>query len=202
MKIVLLVVLIASILPPSFVAAKEQTPKEAHNAISIDVLFPILLPASLLWEGGETDVIIPVSMQYQRVISDHFVVLVNAALDYGWNRYTTPQDGWFLDVNPLVEIDWHPFHKGLKGFYAGLSGVFNYTISYSDAAETKGTSHSYNTGLGLNVGWLFLLPANIIIDLALGQGIGYLVSVDMNGVTTSGYSEAPARIGVFLGFRF
>ncbi len=199
-KNVFLVGLFAVVLLPTLAAAEDQTTKEAQNAISIDVLLPILLPVSLLWEGGETDVIIPINILYQRVISDHFMALIKAGLNYSWYRYTTPQNGW-MEVYPAVEVDWHPFHKGLKGFYVGLSGIFDYGVDCSDAAA-KGTSYSYAFGWGLSLGWLFLLPAHINIDLVVGQGAGYLVSVDASGVTTSGFSEVPARTGVFLGYRF
>lgn len=200
---VFLVVLFIVVLSSPFVAAEEQELKEAQNAISIDLLWPIISCVPLVLSGGQM-VMIPVGIEYQRVISDHFVLYAKGGFMY------TIDDGWDLIVYPIVGVDWHPFHKGLKGFHVGLSGDFfyEYTVIASDTTWTAhGTRYSYSTCLGLTLGWQFLLPAHIIMDLALQVvTFGYDVSTDVYGVETSGFSlgdpmDAPGSM-LSLGFRF
>jgi hypothetical protein len=209
-KNVVLAILFVLALTPTFAAAEDQTPKEAKNAISIESIS--LIGEVVRFLAGMPTLRMGTIMQYQRVVSNHFVLLATAGLVYVWPNPNAPQDseailyygtdGWLLFAASQVEVDWHPFHKGLKGFYLGLSGIFNYTAEYRDALEAKGTSHTYTAGPGMNVGWQFLLPACIIMDLSLGIGYGYRVSIDVNGVTTSGFSFVEPRGGVFFGIRF
>ena len=73
-KNVFLVVLCVVLMSPAFAAAEVQTPKEAQNAISIDLLMPVLELVDFL--GGWPMMAVPVSIQYQRVISDHLVLSI------------------------------------------------------------------------------------------------------------------------------
>jgi hypothetical protein len=192
-------------LSPPFLAAEDQAPNEVQNAISIDVFTPFVVGLSYLVQAivknpdiTLPDVDIPVCFQYQRVLSDHFVLLALAGL----TCYSSPA-GWGINAYPQVGIDWHPFHKGLKGFHVGLSGDFVYNGYWA----TEGSSNYYRTGLELTAGWQFLLPSNLIIDLALGIiSINYSSAVDINGVTQSGFwlgdPMESARSGIYFGFRF
>ena len=203
-------VLFAIVLWPTLAAAQDQSQKSAKNAISIDVLQPIWSPVDLLIE--RMLIRIPLNVQYQRVLSDHFVLLIKAGLDYSWVPANAPQDspgilyygidGWGLSVNSAVGVDLHPFHKGLNGLHVGLSGIFSYGTGYRDGVLTKGTAYEYTAGLGLAVGWQFLLPANIIIDLTLGVGYVYLGRADVFGATGSMSTFIVRPPGIFLGFRF
>jgi hypothetical protein len=197
-------------LSPTFVAAEDQTPKEPQNAISIGLIGPIDDVVELC--VGSPIRKVNINMEYQRVISDHFVLFSTAGMLYWWPSPNASQDseailwygnhGWFLMIGTGVEFDWHPFHKGLKGFYLGLPGIFNYKATYRDTATTKGMIYDNEIGLGLIVGWQFLLPASIIINLAVGYGYGYIADVDVNGVTSSHFSFVEPRGGISLGFRF
>ncbi|MGA2976500.1 MAG: hypothetical protein ABSF77_14425 [Spirochaetia bacterium] len=195
---VFLVVLFMIVLSSPFVAAEVQGPGEPRNAISVDLLGPIVACAFLIAGQG---VVIPVGIEYQRVISDHFTLFFMGGLIY------RIFDGWALDAYPIVEVDWHPFHKGLKGFHVGLLGSFLYEQVYSSAAETQGTTYWYHPAMELAVGWQFLLPASIILDLTLGLlSVGYDFNVDVNGVMTSGLMLGDPmesnRTSLSLGFRF
>ncbi len=192
-------VLLFVLLSPTLVAAQGQTSTDARNAISIDVLLPIGVPISLL--VGERSVLVPVQVQYQRVVADHLVLLVTAGLNYGWTLPPRTRER-SLDIYSVVEVGWHPFHRGLKGFHVGLSGFFSYGAIFTDAVATKATAYGYRLRLGPTLGWQFLLPANITIDTAFGLGFGPAVDVDSDGVRTSGFLWDPTRAGVFLGFRF
>ena len=202
-KNVFLVVLFAFVISPTFVAAEDQRPQEARNAIAIDVLLPILVPVGIL--SGNPTMDIPVNIEFQRVIADHLVLLVRLGLGCAWPLPNAPQasSALSLEVDPLVEVDWHPFHEGLKGLNLGLSGIFvyDYYAAPRDAVATKGTSR-YRMASGPILGWQFLLPANTIVDLSSGLGFGYNANVDVNGVTTPSSSWELTRGGIFLGFRF
>jgi hypothetical protein len=210
-KCVVLAVIFAMALSPTFLAAEDQTSNEVQNAISMDLAMPILSLVNLL--GGWPILGIPANIHYQRVISDHLALLIQAGLKYSWLLpYASTAavvhygGNWrALEVYPEVEVDWRPFHKGLDGFYLGLSGIMDYVATYSDAAATNGTTHAFAVGMGFNVGWQFLLP-NILMDLGLGVGYGYWVNIDVNGAMTSSFefiprdSRLPPRF--HFGFRF
>jgi len=162
-------------------------------------------------------VAVPVDATYQRVLAEHFVLSVLIGLRYEWVRDDAPQDsdtvlnwgvnGWALSVLPLVDLGWHPFHHGLKGLHLGLAGSLGYQATYKDSLAAKGFENDYYTHLGLTVGWQFLLPANIVIDITLGVvGIGYSVWVDTNKVATSHFGFCgPLNIppaDIYIGFRF
>lgn len=194
-----LIVFICLALVPTFVAAEDKEPGEAQNAISVDLLWPIFSCVHVL--GGGAEKMIPVGIMYQRVISDHFVLFVMGGFWY------TIDTGWDLWVYSTVEVDWHPFHKGFNGFYVGLSGDFWYDYNENSSSRVTGFGYLYRTDLGLALGWQFLLPAHIIIDLALGIfSYGYEADVDVYGVETSGfaigYPILTPRTTLSLGFRF
>lgn len=193
-------VLLFAVLSSTAAAAQGQTSTDARNAISVEMILPIGVPIGLL--VGERSVLIPVQIQYQRVVADHLVLLVKAGLFYGWTLPPREPERT-LDLLPVVELDWHPFHTGLQGPYLGLSGTGGYGVGFSDAgAAIVTTGHYYDFIVGPTLGWQFLLPANITIDTAFGLGYGPGVSVDANGVRTSHSVLDLTRGGVYLGFRF
>jgi hypothetical protein len=171
---------------------KSSGAQGQQNAISIDVFLPIMSPVSLL--SGEEMAFLPLNVKYQRVIVDHLVLMLKGGLNYNWDNSER-----ILDIYPMVELDWHPFQSGLKGFYTGFSGFFNYS-SYHNSTEDA--DHNYRAALGGTLGWQFVLQSRIIIDLTLGLGYGYNVEVDVNGNKTSDWSLDETIGGVFVGFCF
>jgi hypothetical protein len=186
------------------VAAQGQTPKEARNALSVEVAIPIAVPIGLLvYRGSEGMMaVIPIQVQFQRVVADHLVLLVKAGLNYSWG---VPRrgPGGDLDIYPEVELDWHPFHRGLGGPYVGLAGFSDYSVTLGDpAAAAAVPPHSYHFRLGATIGCQFLLPAGITTDLAFGLGYGPSLKIDSSGTKTWGAEFDVTRVGLYVGMRF
>jgi hypothetical protein len=194
-----LVVLFISSLSPCLIAAEDQGLQQPQNAVCIDIFSPfttvlnqILVPGSLIY--------IPVAIQYERVLSDHWVLFSMLSLNFG---LTEPVSAF---VHPAIEVDWHPFHMRLDGFYAGLSLALTYESLFGDAAQAFGRSTLYGVYLSPTVGWQFLLPAHIVINLGVGLlEIGYRFKANIDGTTTTGFvlnfpDSYPLSIAV--GYRF
>jgi hypothetical protein len=171
------------------VSSDPSETKEPQNAISIDVLLPVMSPVSKLC--GEKSSFIPINIKYQRVLADHLVLMLKGGFNYDWG-----DDSKSIDIYPMAELDWHPFQKGLKGFYAGLSSFYGYE-DYINSHEG-----SSRIALGGTLGWQFVLRSNFIIDLTFGLGYGYNVDVDVNGKKSEGFSADETIAGIFLGWGF
>jgi hypothetical protein len=182
---------------PAAAAADGPGSGEARNAIAIVVFTPIMAVVNyfVLPEG----IYMPVNIQCQRVLADHWVFFVMAPF------FLYPADpGSFLIV-PAMEIDWHQFHKGLRGFYAGLSANYFYGSAKGSTAAGLGYRQYNDAYLELAAGWQFLLPANLVINLGAGPlNAGYKVKIDDEGVATSGFSFGflSSRLSIAIGFQF
>jgi len=205
---VFFVVIICLFVSPTAAVADGRP---AQNAITTDLIVPAMAIASAVM--GSPMLTVPVGVQYQRVLSEHSVLSFNAGFMYQCPSPDTPPDspvitdyygvdGWELTAYPLMEMDWHPFHKGLDGFYTGAFGGLLFKALHVDTAAVKGTGYEYDPCLGLVAGWQFLLPANIVINLALGYGGQYFITVDQNGTMTSGPLLGTGRMVASVGFRF
>ena len=172
--------------------------QEPHNAISIDLFLPVMSPVSRL--AGEDMAFVPLNVKYQRVLTEHGVLMVKMGITYSWDS-----DGeTILDVNPMIALDWHPFNTGLKGFYLGPSLFFNYSsYSHSGATADSDLDHSYWASVGGNIGYEFVLRSRMLIDLIFGLGYGYSKEVDVKGRTrASGFVVDETVGGVFVGYSF
>lgn len=187
------------VLSPALSSAQGEASTDEKNALSLEVVLPLAVPIGIL--GPDRDLLIPVVLQYQRVIADHLVLVAMIGLYYDQKLPPQPRDST-LSIFPVVELDWHPFHEGLRGFHLGLSGVFACETSFSDAKPTEVTSRYYRLGLGPTVGWQFMLPAHIIIDLVFGLGYGPSWNVDAAGTSTFDWALDPTRAGIYLGLMF
>ena len=107
----------------------------------------------------------PVYLSYERVLSDHLVLAI--APSFTWADHGTYSS---LLAILWVELDWHPFQNGLSGLFIGPA----FAVSYSSDQDFRATGE----GLGLSLGYQFLLPWNIDVDIALGLAYGPLQSND------------------------
>lgn len=189
----LLAVLCALAVGPGAVQAQEP-----RNALSIDLLLPVLSPVSHL--SGEDTAFVPLNVKYQRVLTEHGVLMVKLGLTYSWDS-----DGERIwEINPMLAFDWHPFDTGLKGFYLGPSLFFNYnSYSHSGATVDSDLDHSHWAAVGGNIGYGFVLRSGMVVDLIFGLGYGYSKEVDVTGRTSaSGFQVDETVGGVFVGTSF
>jgi len=171
--------------------------QEPDNAISVDLFLPAMSPLSRL--SDEEMVFIPLNVKYQRVLTEHRVLMLKMGLTYSWNS-----DGEsILDIYPMLALEWHPFDTGLKGFYFGPSLFFSYSVySHSGTTTAGDLDYSYWAVVGGNLGYEFVLRSNMVIDLIFGLGYGYSQEVDMKGMATSGFQVDETIGGVFVGYSF
>lgn len=172
--------------------------QEPRNAISIDLFLPVMSPVSRL--SGEDMAFVPLNVKYQRVLTEHAVLMMKMGLTYSWDS-----DGEsILDVNPMLALEWHPFNTGLKGFYLGPSLFFTYSsYSHSGTTAESDLDHSSWAAVGGNIGYEFVLRSGMVIDLIFGLGYGYSKEVDVKGRTSaSGFQVDETVGGVFVGYHF
>jgi hypothetical protein len=196
-KNVLSILIILMLLWPSSLNAADTASQAAQNAISVDLFLPIYSPVE--FAGG--NYLIPLSLLYQRVITRRVVFFSRAGL-----IYTFRDVDWGALATFATGVDWHPFHEGLNGFHLGFSGYYTYdtgyTESYRTVSATAGMWYLHHAALGSTIGWQFLLPANLTIDLNAGIGYGYTGGVFRDGEFGSGWTWVLMPGGIFFGLRF
>jgi hypothetical protein len=190
--------------------AQDQQAAQRPNAISLDFVVPALAVIQAI-EAGQSRILarLPIVIDYQRVLGDRFVLGV--IVDVNDTLTSSPQTVYEGDFGQLqFELDWHPFEAGMKGLYVGgnlyaqSSASLTYTLSPSDAAWSR----FLELGLGATVGYEFLLPLNLLVNVAAGLGAGYsflesTYSVSTSSsTTTSGLSVHLTRLELSLGYRF
>ena len=194
---VLAVVCAQFVLCPVPGVADDQAPKEAQNAISAN------LSGSLI--AGITDstsglVSIPLFFDYQKVLTDHYSLSIIPCFEFLvhstiHNSITNSSLDSF-DFQPWVELDWHPFDKGLSGFFVGLAGVGSLELEWSGNQDT-----TIFLGVAPVVGYQFPLPWNISLDFALGVAFGGNIVVGSSENISLGFA-VHSRIEIGLGYRF
>lgn len=166
-------------LSPALGIAQAQAPKEAQRAILVNVAEEVSIP---IMNAGSGTIAIPVEIEYQQVLTDHFVLsAIPGLVLYGYSG------GLVLQFQPWVEVDWHPFDLALKGFYVGLAaaGVVSWDFRPSGANQ-------YFVGVAPAIGYQFLLTSHIDLDLGFGWAFPvYSVGIGMF-----------ARGEIGLGYRF
>jgi hypothetical protein len=200
-----------ALLLPARVSSENLGQRDLRNDVSIDLLDPAGTLARTLIIGSD-EIRIPVALQYQRVLSEHFSLLLKAAfVDQFPSASAGPgsvalsfygADGWFFGVFPCVEIDWHPFSKGLRGFYIGLSGIFSAEITHKDTVAEQSTRTAYEMGLGLGPGWQFIFGGNWSLEIAASLAYGCVLDAYRDSTAFAGLSLIDSRGGVYLGFLF
>lgn len=171
--------------------------QERQQSLTVDLFLPAMSPVSRM--AGEDMTFLPLNVMYQRMLTDHQVMMLKMGL-----TYTRGSDGErILDIYPMLALHWHPYSDGLAGFYVGPALFYNYsTYSYSGSATGDDLDHSYWAAVGGNLGYGFELRSNKVIDLIFGLGYGYSKEVDVNGKVTSDHRVDETIGGVFFGYSF
>jgi hypothetical protein len=108
--------------------------QEPRHALSVDLFLPAMSPVSRL--SGEDTTFVPINVKYPHMLTDHQALTLKMGFTYSWGS-----DGDnILDACPMLALDWHPFHTGLKGFYLGPSLFFNYRATRTPALPPQPTS--------------------------------------------------------------
>jgi hypothetical protein len=175
---VLLTIFALFVLLPCLSAAGDTSPKEARNAISTDILEPVL---QLVFNASIYDSsITPFEISYQRVLLDNIVL--SGVIRIGYR----PSIGNF-DMSPWVELDWHPFDNGLRGFFFGPALSTDFSLN---------TGNSFYGGLGAALGYQIFLPWNIM--LAGVSGLTYGPEFFRDSIVF----RPSVRLVIALGYRF
>jgi hypothetical protein len=179
-------------------AAQDRASDEAQNVISVNVLGA---PITAIADSTSGLVAIPLSVDYQRVLTDHYTLSIIPRFEFlvasaipNSIAYSTLDS---FDLHPWVEMDWHPFDKGLNGFFVGLAAVGALDLKWSGNQDT-----TVFLGVAPVVGYMLVLPWNINLDFALGAAFGGNIVVDSSKNTSLGLAVDHSRIEVGLGYRF
>jgi hypothetical protein len=174
-----ILILAVLLLVPTIGTASDQETREAENEVSIDFGMPIFLNVVASASGGYA---IPLFLNYQRVLTRHLTLSVSPSFAFLQLIYRQA-----MQLTLWLELDWHPFQDGLRGFFLGPAVAILYA---SDNLSSPDTTVS----AGATAGYQFLLPANIDIDVGLGLAYGFLQT----------YTTQPIvlRAVLALGYRF
>jgi hypothetical protein len=180
------------------VAAQDRASGEAQNAISVNVL-----GASITAIADSTSglVAVPLSVDYQRVLLDHYTLSIIPRIEFlvasgipNSISYSTLDS---FDLQPWVEVDWHPFDTGLSGFFVGGAAVGSLDVKWSGNQDT-----TIFLGVAPVVGYVLVLPGNINLDFALGVAFGGNIVIDSAENTSFGLAVDHSRIEIGLGYQF
>jgi hypothetical protein len=165
------------ILSPVLGVAQHEAATEPKNAISLNL-------GRMAWEFFyQKTHVVPLSFDYQRVLTDHFVLVVGSTLDM------FPENGIFFDQ--VVGFDWHPFDLGLNGLFIG---------AFIDVASSTRHGDEWSAaGASAAVGYELTDSDFLQIEICIGGGgIGIDSAVDGLGLVR----QFPSRFDLSLGFRF
>lgn len=182
-RIKLLIVLSILTLSSLPLSAQDLVPSEERNAVSMDLLMPFLhlvVPTSTFNTSFSSSIAIPIEIKYQRVLFDHFVLSFLPIFAYTENIGV-------LELNPWLELNWHPFDRGLGGFFIGPAVSADFDLN---------TNNAFYMGIGAGIGYQLLLPFNLDLDAALGLTYG------PSFYTSSTYYLTALRLEIALGYRF
>jgi hypothetical protein len=157
-----------------------------RNEISVDLALPVVI--NLVQPTGY---VIPIVLEYQRVLHDHLVLSIVPGVGYSGQA-----DGWILLMGLWAGLNWHPFQAGLQGFYVG-PGVVVFTI-IDNTRRRDPVCRFLGVFLGLTIGYQFVLTPHMNVDVALGLS---------GGPSYDPYSHRTGLLGlpraaVAIGYRF
>ena len=177
----------------SFAPVNLNADGERHS-VSIDVFLPLMSAMSQAF--GEM-AWLPVNIKYQYLIMDHLAMMGKAGINYSWAKGEK-----ILEVYPMLALEYHPFDTGLRGFYLGPSLLVNYCSYRNDYSVVNNPDHTYRIAPGVNIGWEFVLPSNIVIDVTFGLGYGYNAEVDRYKKSRTDFTADESIGGIFIGYCF
>jgi len=151
---------------------------------------------------------IPITITYERVVADHFVVAVSPTLRYSLlSSPTLVTSNMFTQL--VLELDWHPFDAGLNGFYVGGQVFSQIASSLSVVPSGDGSWSSWvELGLGVAAGYQFVLPLSLVLNVAVGGGAGYGASSTMSSISVATLNGSTSmsfqltRLELSLGYSF
>jgi hypothetical protein len=146
-----------------------------ENAVSVDLLFPTIYGISA--GIGRAGVEVPIYLDYQRVLSDHFVLSLQPGVSISSDSRATLG----------AEVDWHPFDVGLRGLLVGAQAVW----------FRQGSDWTW-IGAGMCLGYQFLFPSRLMLDFVAGAGPVY----DVNSATGNALRFGVTRARIALGYAF
>jgi len=178
-RLAVILTLSVLLLVPTIGIASDLETREAQNEVAIDFGMPIFLNVAASVSGGYA---IPLYLNYQQVLTRHLTLSVSPSVAFLQQIYRQ-----VMQLTLWLELDWHPFQDGLRGFFLGPAIAFLYVRDNISSPDTT-------VSVGGTVGYQFLLPANLDIDVGLGLAYGLLQT----------YSTQPVipRAVLALGYRF
>ncbi len=168
--------------------------QDVQQAVSLDVFLPLGAIASKA--SGEMSWI-PLNIKYQRLVVDNLVMAGKTGLNYSW---ATGEK--ILELSPVLELEWHPFHSGLEGLYLGPYLLVSYCKYWNDYSVVDNPAHSFRFAAGGVLGWQFVLPSRIVIDINASLGCGLNMEVDRHGTVTTDFPLNEIMAGVLVGSGF
>ncbi len=166
-------------------ASADQQEDARLNQVSANLLW------TAAWIIGNPNVpIIPISIEYQRVLAEHWVLSIIPTLNINF-----PVDGStpFTFIQ-FAEMDWHPFDPGLNGF---LAGAFVAAGVSGPQFLNNVNIQSFSFGAGPALGYQFLFPFGLIIDISIRGGLGAGYST-LNGWLL----QTPIMANINIGYAF
>jgi hypothetical protein len=185
------VVLVLLLFVPFIVAADDQ---EQKNALSLDLVGPTVKGIQSLSLGNLS---LELPLEYERVLADHFTLAFPLYVSYYNNKNVGGNDFWSMCVEPWIGLDWHPFDKGLGGFFVGPYMVISFNY---DTRLTMSDSTYYFIGWGASIGYKFLFGNVLDLDLTLRYVPWGLLIADQSLGSIA--SSSRLRVEVGIGYRF
>ncbi len=182
----------------SVLGSAQDRASGAQNTISVNVLGA---PITAVADSTSGLVAIPLSVTYQRVLSDHYTLSIIPRFEF-LVASTVPNSVSYstldsFDFQPWVEVDWHPFDRGLNGFFVGLAAVGSLDVEWSGNQDT-----TIFLGAAPVVGYMLALPGSFSLDFALGVALGGNIVVSSSENTSFGFAAGHSRVDIGLGYQF
>jgi hypothetical protein len=170
------------------IQTEKEVVKEPQNAIAWDLEETARIADNA--PSGATAVI-PIMLDYQRVLVDHFVLFLAPSILC--TQY--PNQTW-LNYDQIVEIDWHPFNRGIEGLSPGAYLDLDY------GTYTSGVANIVQAGIGAAVGYEIPILWNFMAYFAVGIGIGESYTGGQSPTNPGWAVYYPGRAEMSFGWRF
>jgi hypothetical protein len=175
-RVIIAIAVFLAVLSPVCAVAQARGSDEPRNCVSVDLLWPGVWCIAALFTHPQG--VIPLTFDYQRVLFDHLVLSVQPG-------------AWISDgvdsLRVYLEADIHPFNKGLRGFFIGLS----------EGAIWWLKSNSVGLPTAANIGYQVVFRSKLVLTAAVGRGFLYTVT-NPTGITWG----FPARASLEIGYSF
>jgi hypothetical protein len=173
--------------------AQDQAAQETKNAISMNLFMTGAALFTNFTSAGELS--IPLYFDYRHVLADHFVLYISPSVLYWGNAGYKG-----ITIEPIVEVDWHPFDLGLNGPLLGafidISNVYG-----SSTSPTVFNTEEFTVGVGPAAGYELTLLKCLLIECS--GGLEAAARYDSNLASSNKWMLVPLfRLDIGLGYRF